>query len=58
MEQLNMERSSYNAWRLLRRLSNDPTKTTLQSNVTADQIAQQLIIMESLKKSRMFENSE
>lgn len=43
MEELDMSISSHKAWRLLKRLNNDPTKSSAHANVTADQIAAQLV---------------
>lgn len=44
VEDLDLRRDSHKAWRLLRRLSNDPTKTSVHYNVTANQIAHQLLM--------------
>nr|XP_060616102.1 uncharacterized protein LOC132765855 [Anolis sagrei ordinatus] len=41
--EVDMGRSSQKAWRLLRRLSNDPSQTNTHANIKADQIAHQLL---------------
>lgn len=42
MEELDMSKSSYKAWRLLSRLNNDSTRSRGHANITADQITTQL----------------
>ncbi|KAJ8934765.1 hypothetical protein NQ318_009687 [Aromia moschata] len=42
MEELDMRQSSHKAWRLLKRLNNDPTRPREHANVTADQITSHL----------------
>ena len=44
IENLDLKRDSHKAWRLLRRLSNDPSKTTVHHNITANEIAHQLLL--------------
>lgn len=43
-ENLDLTRNSHEAWRLLRRLNNNPTKANKYYNITANQIAHQLLL--------------
>lgn len=56
LESLDMKHNSRRAWKLVKNLSNDPSKpTSIQCNVTANQIAHQLLLngKTTTKKKRM-----